>query len=252
MRAFCFVLLPAISVTLFTARPKDVSVKTIEAIKRSIVPIVCGFPDAGGNFIVVSIVGSGFLVNKNGDFLTAAHVLGDWQRVSTPQVPCFPTIYIPIGGWKKRREQFQARWFKFLSCVADEQVDVAACHTINNPFTDSAIEAQITPVKFGKAEESDGTPVAFTGFPLNSLVPITSKGFIASHREISNQGQAGEIMIDKDAWPGASGSPVYIASGLVIGVIRKRGIGEGVGLAYARTANRIVAFLQARGIPVTR
>jgi V8-like Glu-specific endopeptidase len=76
-------------------------------------------------------------------------------------------------------------------------------------------------------------------------MPITSQGHIASYSVRTN-----EFLIDKNAWPGASGSPVYGAEGEVIGLIIQRGLGDGSGLAYARPADFIVDFLRRQEVPI--
>lgn len=87
--------------------------------------------------------------------------------------------------------------------------------------------------------------MAFTGFPLRSRRPVTSKGIIASYNARLQQ-----VFIDKVAWPGASGSPLYVASGQVVGMVHKRGIGAVEGLAFARPAVLIRDFLAGHKIPM--
>ena len=59
-------------------------------------------------------------------------------------------------------------------------------------------------------------------------------------------------MVDKSAWPGASGSPVYTANGKVIGLVTQAGLGVGSGLAYAVPSDTIIEFLGKAKIPFER
>lgn len=243
MKVFALLLSALLVIPAF-AGPKDVSVKTIKTVKQGVVPVVCGFLNEKNELQIVKIIASGFFINNQGGFLTARHVLSELRKVSTKERPCFPAIYIPIGGWEKGKHELGTRWFKFTSCLIKNKLDIASCSLINNPFQDAAVSRHIVFLRFENSfSYKDGTPIAFTGFPLYSTIPVTSKGIIASYRAVAK-----EMVVDKNAWPGASGSPVYIANGRVIGMIIKRGIGAGIGLAYARPGDLIIKFLREEKI----
>lgn len=245
MKVFALLLSALLVIPVF-AGPKDVSVKTIKTVKQAVVPVVCGFLDDKKELQIVKIIASGFFINRQGGFLTARHAFSDWRKVSTKERPCFPAIYIPVGGWEKGKHELGTRWYKFTSCLANKELDIASCSLIVNPFQDAAVKRHITSLRFENSfSYKDGTPVAFTGFPLDSTIPVTSKGILASYRMAAK-----EMVVDKNAWPGASGSPVYIANGRVIGMIIKRGIGKGAGLAYARPGDLIMDFLRDKKITV--
>lgn len=74
--------------------PEDLSVKTIQRMTKSIVPIVCGYNEQN-EFQLVGIAGSGFFVDRFGRFITASHVLDSWTQLSEKRHTCFPAIYIP-------------------------------------------------------------------------------------------------------------------------------------------------------------
>ncbi len=237
-----FILLCITAVnTLFVSgcaisQSKFITIETIERIKKTTVPIVCGAPAIDGTFKVTKTIGSAFFINDEGYFLTAGHVLDDWDKIDKSKGDCFPAVYIPKGGWESLTD---VQWFRFSNCVRPSNADVAVCKSIANPFTMEDVRRQIEFAIFGTYSTLvDGTPVAFTGFPLDSLRPITSTGNIASYIKIDKL-----IIIDKNAWPGASGSPVFLLGGKVIGVLIKRGINEGSGLAYAVTAESVLEFL---------
>ena len=226
------------------AASKEVSIKTIQGTKRSVVPIVCGYLNEQKQFQVVEVAGSGFFVDILGRFVTAGHVLDNWDKISTEKHACFPAIYIPDHGWGRYEQNIPFHSFAFVSCVRDSTVDLAVCQPGENPFKSPKVpNGIIAPVSFDTQEWPDGTPIAFTGFPLEYVFPVTSKGFIAGHMASSGSDLAFDYIIDKAAWPGASGSLVYLSNGKVIGIIRLRGQNEGVGLAYARSASVIVDFL---------
>jgi hypothetical protein len=234
------------------AAPKDVSVETIEKVKHSIVPIVCASIEEN-KVKIVAIMGSGFFIDLSGRFITANHVLDDWEKIAQARQPCSPVIYLPDHGWGKfeRKVKFQA--FAFVGCRRDAVVDLAVCQPTENPFTDKRIpERKISPVAFDILEYPDGTPIAFTGFPLEYAFPITSKGYIAGRKAIKEMEANFDYIIDKSNWHGASGSLVYIETGKVIGIILAGGEGEGAGLGYARNAAAIVDFLSRNPASVNK
>lgn len=237
MRKCAFILFTALHAftcaSFAFGQDKPVSVETIERIKSATVPIVCGVLMEGGTFNVNMIFGSAFFVNDEGYFVTAAHVV----KAMTPTAKCFPAIYVFVGGWKTIKAK--GHWFRFDSCVYDESADIAVCKTLESPFLAEDVKAQLRFVTFETALNlRDGTSLAFTGFPLQVPRPMTSKGSLATIFEVDKR-----IVIDKSAWKGASGSPVYLSDGKVIGIIIQKGTGEGEGLAFARSAEMITDFL---------
>jgi V8-like Glu-specific endopeptidase len=220
----------------FWAKAEDVSVKTVETIQKSVVPILCIRPTDNGAAEVQKILGTGFLINRQGTFLTAAHVvLGLKPSCGTNSVWA---IYAPTVSWQTRGA-VSTHWFRFSECRYNEATDVAACTPAKNPFDEKTVVANIQPVRFGTfAKHVDGSPIAFTGFPLESVTPITSKGYIAGYFPAEQW-----FGIDKSAWPGASGSPVYDTKGLVIGLMIRRTASDAGGLGFARPIDPILEFL---------
>ncbi len=217
--------------------PEDVSVKTVETVQKSVVPIMCMTPTATGEAEIKKVLGTGFLINREGHFLTAAHVVLGLPSCGEGS---FWAIYAPTVPWQTR-ERIKTRWFRFVTCRYNAATDVAVCKTGLNPFAEGKVNKNIQPIRFGTFKNhADGSPVAFSGFPLESIVPITSKGFIASYFAIEDW-----LVIDKPVWPGASGSPVYDTRGYVIGVMIKRGANDGTGLAFARPIDPILEFLRS-------
>jgi len=241
MRKWAFVLLTTFH-TLICAnhafgQDKPVSVETIERIKSAAVPVVCGALAKEDTFHVSRILGSAFFINEEGYFLTAAHVVSALEKRDTSQVQCFPAIYMPVGGWQTISKG--VHWFLFDECIKDETADIAVCKPKDNPFTAENVKRQLAFVTLGTALNlKDGTAIAFTGFPLQLLRPVTSKGNLATYIETDKK-----IVIDKTAWHGASGSPLYVSDGKVIGILIETGIGESSGLALARPGEFIIDFL---------
>lgn len=241
MRKITIFILFTTNIIIFTdfafCQNEPIPVKTVKRIKSTTVPVVCGSVTAHGTFKVTKIIGSAFFINDEGYFLTAGHVFRNWEKIDKSGGECFPAIYMIMGGWQA--DTTGVRWFRFATCRASKVADIAVCKPRVNPFLTEDIKKQIGFVTFAKSQSlEDGTPVAFTGFPLNFLRPITAKGNIASYIKVQKK-----IVIDNSAWPGASGSPVYRHDGQVVGVIVQRGKNAGTGLAYARVTESIVEFL---------
>jgi hypothetical protein len=228
--------------------PAGVPVETVDAVRQTVIPLICASEtDRGRGLDPKKIVGSGFWLNRLGQFLTAAHVVNTWRPATPTGAPCVPAVYFPVDGWTPEADtKLRGARFTLTDCQLDRDLDVAACRTLQNPFHEVLIRRPIAPARLERsvARYDDGTAVAFTGFPLNSVRPITSKGFLASYRARERM-----LLVDKTAWPGASGSPVYVGSGAVIGVLIRRGHGDSEGLAYARAIEPIREFLLRRQIP---
>jgi S1-C subfamily serine protease len=225
------------------AGQNEVSTKEIASVKAMVVPVVCGYLDGAAAFTVVQISGTGFFVDRQGRFLTAAHVLDHWSEISKDPHPCTPAIYIPDHGWQHFEPQFQFHYILFTDCQTDPGLDLSVCQPLRNPFEEPDIKTHIAAASFDRNVWPEGTPVAFTGFPLDHTTPISSKGFIAGHQMVGSDATKFDYLIDKAAWPGASGSPLYLGNGRVVGIIRARGGNEASGLALARSASVIEDFL---------
>jgi S1-C subfamily serine protease len=233
-----------LAATAFPARAQEVSPKTIAKVKASVFPVVCGILGPESHFQVTQMVGTGFLVNSEGDFLTAGHVASELSKYAAAN-NCFRAIYIIFGG-DASEDLVNTRWFRINSCQSDQQLDVAACSLTQNPFQDSSLRNRVGLLKFDDLfQYADGTPVAFTGYPLQMGRPLTSKGHIAAL-------YPNQLIVDKAAWPGASGSPVYTAKGKVIGLLTQAGRGIGSGLAYAIPSDPIMEFFKKTNTPFTR
>jgi S1-C subfamily serine protease len=218
----------------------------IERIKHSVVPVVCGKFDDKGQFALQLIDGTGFFIDTQGHFVTAGHVIRGLSIVNAQQpVPCIDAVYVPDNAWQRDAITFNSHWFKFGDCEIDDSIDVAVCKTIDIP---QRIEA----VTIADVRPSDGSPVAFTGFPLGSQEPLSSRCDIATYRAATDSEGSRELVLDKGTWPGASGSPIYREDGSVIGILLQRGIADGTGIAVGRPSHFILQFLAAHKINLTK
>jgi len=243
-----YALIAALFIAHSSSPAQDSWVKTISTIKSSVVPIVCGYVDAKGKWIIEDIEGTGFFVDRDGRFATASHVLDglDAFRATRSQHSCIPAIYVPNEGWAKLnfKKLIDLQYFNFITCVRNSSIDIAICTPLENPFSSNRIErGLVQEVEFDTSEIPDGTPEAFTGFPLQRTTPISSVGFVGGKMTMDDSDAWFFYTIDKASWPGASGSPVYTHDGKVIGIALRSGEEKAAGLALVRCAAAIVDFL---------
>ena len=100
-----YALVATFLLSQFAVGQKEISIKTIDKIKRSIIPVVCGYNNKEGKFIVVEVVGSAFFVDGLGRFVTAGHVLDDWDKISKTKTCLFPSFLHPRSRMGKVREE---------------------------------------------------------------------------------------------------------------------------------------------------
>lgn len=219
---------------------KAVPIETIEAARYAVAPIVCIAESPPGTFNLNGTIGSGFFINEDGYFMTAAHVLTSLEERNKDKQGCpVPAVYLPIGGWEADQAQPKFQWYSFTECLKDDKQDIGVCRPKLNPFRDPRVSKGVRTMTFAaRSIPADGTPVAFTGFPLNLLRPVTSKANVASYLPTEPF-----VMIDKTAWPGASGSPLYLHDGTVVGLVVRRGLNDASGLAYVRPVESLTQFL---------
>lgn len=191
------------------------------------------------------IDGTAFFITGRGDFITAAHVANDFAP-GRPLAGCQMMIWFASAAGIPGSFNAEAFAVEASNCVNDENLDLARCRTIDDltKVYDGHFEPE--PVEFESNQRDDGTAIAVTGFPLFSLTPITSRGYIGGY-PLDSRGPV-QMVIDRAAWPGGSGSPVYDSRGKVLGLLDQAGEGAASGISVARTSFAISTFLAAHPI----
>ena len=221
-------------------KPLPSWITTITSIRHAVVPVVCGYTNEQGEYVIADIEGTGFFIDREGRFVTAAHVLTGLTQFSQTKHRCSPAVYIPDAGWDRFTMHIHIQYFNFVTCISSVS-DIAVCKCIENPFTSARITAgSVQGVTFDPSELRDGTPVAFTGFPLQYPSPITAIGIIAGRVAMADSDAFFYYAVDKPSWPGASGSPLFTEDGKVVGIILRGGRDLGAGLGYAETSAAII------------
>lgn len=234
----------------------DKFVSTIERLKRSVAPVVCVDASNPSATQLLSVQGTAVFVAKDGTFLTPSHVL---KPIVTGAIrnPCPTTaVYLPIGGWRWVKH-FDVKYLYFSAgdCTQDANLDLAVCKPLQNAKRVTGSDA--APVAFEVSIVRDGTPVAFAGFPQPTVTPLTSRGVVAGYTELDEHGPR-SLVLDKNSWPGSSGSPVFTEDGRVVGIVISTGGPGQDGMTFAVTAAYARRFLDSmqrqsqRGTETTR
>jgi V8-like Glu-specific endopeptidase len=213
-------------------------VNTIDRVKHSVVPIICMSGATTEDIKVDWVAGTAFFISESGDFLTAGHVIR--ALLDEPQKCGIPAIYFPKSGKWPQGVRGDMRWFRFTpgECsLSNKDIDLARCV----PVLEIARE-KLVPLIVDSVGPPDGTAIAFTGFPLNNPLPVTGRGSISGYGSADDE-HVFEMWIDKNAWHGVSGSPVYLENGHVVGVVTATGLADAAGLSFVRTGLAIKAFL---------
>ena len=227
------------------AQPADPFISTFEKVKTAIAPVTC--PHATGPRVIEfgAVHGTAFFINTQGVFLTAGHVIKGLLEGAKEKNCETAAVLVPANRPTLESLNLYALRFTPADCRVDESADLARCRTLEDPTDLAKIVPKPTALTIESDVEPDGTPVAFSGFPVNGLTPYTARANIAGYQGIEmrpNEGsQVHAIVLDKSAWPGASGGPVYGVDGRVMGMLLQ----TASGLAFARHGARIHDFLTA-------
>jgi hypothetical protein len=220
---------------------------------RSVVPIVCLVRNQeNGHVVRYRYVGTAFLVDTAGTFVTAAHVVSNFdrgQRTDCHAAIAFPSSdrnvfrngqwsTLPAGEWELPPKT--AKWFPFdpTNCYEDYGTDVAVCKT-RQALTAEAVPHETTTVS--TVRPVTGARVFFVGFGQQAMNATAIAATIAGFSETDRKRA---IVIDKSAWPGASGSPIFASDGKqIVGMITETGIGDTSGRSFGVTGETILAVL---------
>jgi len=210
----------------------DPFIDAIEAMKRSVAPVACLTID---DRKFIERRGSAFFVTAGGAFVTAAQVV---QEIKKSDPPCpVSAVALPLGRWQPDALNEALAWFRFQpsNCSIDTDLDVAKCPLMEDLSSPRARLPTIVPVTLESSIPPDGTQVAFTGFPTGARDPMTVRADVVAYRPVRhNERIIGEIVLDRAAWPGFSGSPVYLSDGRVIGIVVAGRTDEGTALTILR------------------
>jgi len=159
---------------------------------------------------------TGFLVNEEGYILTNAHVVEDARRclAGSPGTKIMAKLARP-----------GARTATAVSCDLvglDDVRDLA----VLKPERPLPAEGQPSFVQLNPAEVAEGTSVAVTGHPAFAWRPATQRGKVIRRGTLELSERSAEksevIILDIPLGRGASGSPVYLESGGVVGIIERQ------------------------------
>ncbi len=164
------------------------------------------------------VVGSAFLINSDGYFVTAAHVL-EHYKPNSAQV----TVII-----KQRDKNGAGMWFDVLE--RDEQHDLALCKIKNFSVKESksakSTDHPIATLNVSSETTEQGQFIAIVGFPLGSWNPTIQMGTIAATETVNPNiqgvpaGRRELLQVSASGNRGNSGGPVIsLRTGRVIGVI---------------------------------
>jgi putative serine protease PepD len=167
-------------------------------------------------------IGTGFVVSKDGQILTNAHVVVDNGQTASSVTVVF-----------KGSNGSQGTEIPATIVGADESTDVALLKI------DPSQAPTLTPVKLGDSSQvAVGQDVVAIGNPLGLDFSLSSGVVSATDRQLQSPNGAtitGGIQTDAAINPGNSGGPLFNASGEVIGINEQidsqSGGNEGIGFA---------------------
>ena len=222
----------------------DPFIGAVEAMKHSVAPIAC-VAVKGAESKLLARWGTAFFLSTTGEFMTAAHVVLDMQK-NDPPCPVTAVILPRYKIWDPSALNEPSEWFAFdiHNCIIEKDLDVAKCPLSDDPFNQKVgRDFEIVPVKFDWRIPPDATQVAFTGFPMNVRDPMTLRANVAAYRPVwRSEKVVPELVLDRSAWPGSSGSPVFLSDGKVIGIVIASRTEEGTAMTAVRSASVVDAL----------
>lgn len=183
----------------------------IKLIKKSVVPIAFAQPTLEPGNLNLNIVGSGFVVSKEGYVCTCVHVISGKQG------------QLQVGV----KENGNYVWAPSQIILVDNERDIAI---LKLPAPPKDKKIQILPVNLGDSSSvEEGQEIAFTGFPFGGVTgggfsPSTTKGIISALRpKLVGQVIIDHFQLDAMTMEGNSGAPVFeLYDGKVIGIVNAR------------------------------
>jgi Trypsin-like peptidase domain len=156
---------------------------------------------------------TGIFVDRAGHFVTNKHVLQSWNDIG-----CKPLI--AVSGDKMNFANL-AIVIGVSHCVSDQQIDLCFCGL--QPLARAWRRPKIVPARFSDSPVKPGTVVellAFATQPDQRLLSgrTTILSVLSVFKNCSDE--LTDLAINMAVWHGASGAPVYIQGGQVVGIIR--------------------------------
>lgn len=193
----------------------------IEKNKNSIILIALYIPEAEkANQGKVSIRGTGFIISRDGKFITTGHV---YKQIPQNDLP-YLEVSVPGKIDEKGITHYDRYKVKLLKI--DKENDLALMQIISDKNNFETIEG------FGKSESvKEGDEVVFIGYPLATellgmrfgITMNTNHCIISSVKRRGIDGSLHFFMIDTHINNGSSGSPVFLKdTGKVIGIASGR------------------------------
>jgi len=182
-------------------------------------------------------IGTGFVVSRDGEIMTNAHVVVDNGTTASSVVVVFKS------GSDSKGTQIPA-----TIVGADESTDVALIK-----IDPSQAPVALTPVNLGDSSKvAVGENVVAIGNPLGLDFSLSTGVVSATNRELQSPNGAtitGGIQTDAAINPGNSGGPLFNAAGQVIGINEQidsqSGGNEGIGFAVPiNTAVQVMQQMQ--------
>lgn len=228
--------------TVARVKPSIVGVGTFQSTRR---------PPA-------ALMGTGFVIGDGRHALTNFHVVAQDLATKPPETL---NIFVGRGGEAELREA------RIVAADAAHDVAILAFDGPALPALDLGDDAAV----------AEGDEIAFTGFPIGAvlgLYPATHRGIVAAWTPIAipaiDPGQLDVAMIkrlreddfyvfqlDATAFPGNSGSPLYVAAtGHVVGIVssvfvkdsKENVLSDPSGITYAIPIRYARALLREAGV----
>ncbi len=194
--------------------------------------------DASGKAVVLVAVempdghaysGSGFSVSASGTVITNRHLMRDEKGVVAKRVA---VIFSDTKEWLPAR----------IVSISDA-ADLAVLQ-----IEGSGPYPKVVGVAEPSAAPRVGNPVAIIGYPLGTETPMEGSGTKITARSTLGAGTVSKtladvLQIDAYAGQGSSGSPVFDASGTVVGVVYGGATESGGRIVYAVPVDKVRAEL---------
>lgn len=191
----------------------------IEKNRDSII-LIALYTSGDNNQGKVSIRGTGFIISRDGKFITCAHV---YKQIPENELPY---LEVSVSGKTDERGITHYDRYKVKLLKMDEENDLALMQIISDKNNFETIEG------FGDSElVKEGDEVIFIGYPLGTellsmqfgITMSTNHCIVSSVKRRGVDGSLHFFMVDTHINNGSSGSPVFLKdTGRVIGITNAR------------------------------